>query len=148
MIGDAIASFNPIYGQGMSVAALEELVLHNALAIERDGFESRYFEQVADVVDTAWKLAIGADFAFPQTECSKPRETDLVGWHFSRLIQRSHTDGDLTARLFRVLALEEPPSALFSPGVLWRVFSPFPRYDATGGGWSDHDWETVESRQD
>jgi 2-polyprenyl-6-methoxyphenol hydroxylase-like FAD-dependent oxidoreductase len=65
--GDAIASFNPVYGQGMSVAALEALELHHALADGLGGVGPRFFERASDVVDTAWSLAVGADAQFAET---------------------------------------------------------------------------------
>lgn len=79
VVGDAIASFNPVYGQGMSVAALQALVLHHTLASEeREGIADRFFERATDVVDPAWMLAVGADFQFAETVGPKPRGTDLV----------------------------------------------------------------------
>lgn len=66
--GDAIASFNPVYGQGMSVAALDAVTLHHALADGGlAGLGPRFFDRASDVVDVAWQLAVGADLEFPQT---------------------------------------------------------------------------------
>jgi 2-polyprenyl-6-methoxyphenol hydroxylase-like FAD-dependent oxidoreductase len=125
VVGDAVASYNPIYGQGISVAALQALVLHHVLAAEgRERLAPRFFERAAEVVDVAWLMAVGADFGFPETTGPKPRGTDLVGRYLSELTRRAHRDGELRDALFRVIMMERPPSTLFRPGVLWRVFRP------------------------
>lgn len=125
VIGDAIASFNPIYGQGMSVAALEALVLHQTLATGgREDLALRFFDRADEVIDTAWSLATGSDFAFPQTTGPKPRGTDLINWYLTRLVQKAHTDSSLSSAFFRVLTMEQPPTTLMRPRSLWRVFKP------------------------
>lgn len=125
VVGDAIASYNPVYGQGMSVAALEALVLHQTLSTGgREGFALRFFDGAEAVVDVAWLLATGSDLEFPQTTGPKPRGTDFVGRYLSRLTRRAHADGALANDFFRVLSMERPPTSLFRPGVLWRVFGP------------------------
>ncbi|WP_232703099.1 FAD-dependent oxidoreductase [Halobacterium wangiae] len=125
VVGDALASFNPVYGQGMSVAALEALQLHHALAAEgtRD-LPRRFFGRAADVVDGAWLLAVGADFAFPQTEGERPRGTDLFDRYRSRLVRTAHSDGEVASAYGRVLTMEDPPTSLLRPSVLWRVLRP------------------------
>jgi 2-polyprenyl-6-methoxyphenol hydroxylase-like FAD-dependent oxidoreductase len=123
--GDAVASFNPVYGQGISVAALEALVLHHVLADGgRTRLGERYFDRVSPVVDIAWTMAVGADFQFPQTTGPKPRGADLVARYLSRLTRRAHTDGRLRDALFRVIMMERDPTTLLRPGVLWRVLRP------------------------
>lgn len=125
VVGDGIASFNPIYGQGMSVAAFEAIQLHHALV--ENGLKDlarRYFDRVAETVDIAWNLAVGSDHQFPETEGPKPRGTDILNWYLSRFVQRAHTDGELWDDFFRVQMMEIPPTALFRPRNIWRVFKP------------------------
>ncbi len=122
--GDAVASFNPIYGQGMSIAALDALQLHHTLAGGLSNLESRFFDRVGDVVDTVWRMTVGADFEFPATEGPKPPGTDLSNRYVSRVIDTAHTDGHVADRFARVLRLEQPPTALLAPSVLWRVATP------------------------
>lgn len=123
--GDAVASFNPIYGQGMSVAALDALHLHHALAAGgRATLAPRFFDRVASVVDTVWRITVGADFVFPRTTGPKPPGTDAVNRYLSRLVRTAHTDGTVAERYFRVLRLERPPTALLTPYVLGRVLLP------------------------
>lgn len=125
VIGDAIASFNPIYGQGMSVAALEALLLHHTLATDdAENLALRFFERVEEIVDVAWSMAVGADFEFPQTAGPKPRGADLLNRYMSRLTRKAHTDGELREALFRVFAMEYHPSSLLRPGIAWRVLGP------------------------
>jgi 2-polyprenyl-6-methoxyphenol hydroxylase-like FAD-dependent oxidoreductase len=125
VVGDAIASFNPIYGQGMSVAALEALELHHALAAgDVAALGRRFFGRVAETVDAPWSVAVGGDFDFPRTTGSKPRGTDLVNRYLARLLRKAHTDGELREALYRVFMMEDPPGALFSPGVAGRVLKP------------------------
>jgi 2-polyprenyl-6-methoxyphenol hydroxylase-like FAD-dependent oxidoreductase len=125
VIGDAIASFNPVYAQGMSVAALEALVLHHTLAAGgREELAPRFFDRAEAVIDVAWTMAVGADFGFARTTGPKPRGTDLFNWYVSRLTRKAHTDGELRHAFYRAIVMERPPTSLLRPGVVWRVFAP------------------------
>lgn len=123
--GDAIASFNPVYGQGMSVAALDALVLHHALADGGlNGLAPRFFGAAAEVVGIAWRLAVGRDFEFAPTTGPKPTGTDLFNRYVAELLRRAHSDGVLTDAFYRVFRLERPYTALLRPGIVRRVLSP------------------------
>lgn len=122
--GDAVASFNPIYGQGMSVAALDALHLHHALAGGLDRLALRFFRRASETLDTVWRLTVGADFEFPETTGPKPRGTALVNRYVGRVVETAHDDPLVADRFARVLRLEQPPSALFAPDVLGRVLAP------------------------
>jgi 2-polyprenyl-6-methoxyphenol hydroxylase-like FAD-dependent oxidoreductase len=125
VVGDAIASYNPVYGQGMSVAALHALVLHHTLADNGlGGLAVQFFDEAERVIDTAWLMAVGADFQFPQTTGPRPRGAGLMGWYLSRLTKKAHTDEELAEHLFRVIMMEKPPTSLFRPGVMGRVLRP------------------------
>jgi 2-polyprenyl-6-methoxyphenol hydroxylase-like FAD-dependent oxidoreductase len=125
VVGDAVASFNPVYGQGMSVAALEALQFHRALGLGGlDGLAPRYFDRAASVVDTAWTMAVGADAQFSATPESPSRSADLFARYLSRLRRRAHSDPDLRVALMRVISMEQSPASLLRPGVLARVLGP------------------------
>ena len=125
VLGDAIASYNPVYGQGISVAALEALVLHHALA---EGglvdLPRRFFEAVRPVVDGAWRVSAGSDFQFPETTGPRPRGVGVLQPYLSRLTRKARTDGRLRDALFRVFTMERPPRSLLRPGVAGRVLRP------------------------
>lgn len=125
VIGDAIASFNPIYGQGMSVAALEALHLHQTLDRSPVGpLAPAFFDRVAGTVDLVWRMTVGADFGFPETTGPAPSGTAIRGWYLDRLIRTAHEDGLATDAFARVLRLEHPPRRLLRPSILRRVLSP------------------------
>src|SRR3954468_9192738 len=70
---DAVCSFNPIYGQGMTVAALEALLLRRLLASGdpaglggTDQLARRFFAGAAKVIDGPWSIAVGTDLRFRQ----------------------------------------------------------------------------------
>jgi 2-polyprenyl-6-methoxyphenol hydroxylase-like FAD-dependent oxidoreductase len=79
-LGDSICSFNPIYGQGMSVAVLEAVALGECIDTHDQGeaMVRAFYKQAAKIVATPWAIAVGADFAYP--ECTGPKRpgTDLV----------------------------------------------------------------------
>jgi 2-polyprenyl-6-methoxyphenol hydroxylase-like FAD-dependent oxidoreductase len=133
VVGDAMTSFNPVYGQGMSVAALEALQLHHALVDGLDGLAARYFDRAASVVDTAWAMAVGADAQFAETTGPTPRGASLFARYLSRLQRRAHDDPDLRVALMRVISMELPPTTLFRPRVLARVLAPIGLGSGRGG---------------
>ena len=67
VFGDAICSFNPIYGQGMSVAALQAEELEKSLAASGDDLAKVFFRRAAKVVDIPWSMAVGSDLRIPET---------------------------------------------------------------------------------
>lgn len=120
--GDAIASFNPIYGQGMSVATLDALALHHALADGRLGaLGPRFFVAAAPAIDAVWRMAVGGDFRFGETAGPKPRGTDLFNWYVGKLVRRAQSDGDLADAYLRVFRLERSATSLLRPGIVRRV---------------------------
>lgn len=125
VVGDAIASFNPIYGQGMSVAALEALILHHALASGgREDLPLRFFDRAESVIDDAWQIAVGGDFKFPQTEGSKPLGTDVFNRYMARLARSAHSDGVLSDAFIRMVLFEKPYTSLLHPSIARRVLLP------------------------
>lgn len=124
-IGDAIASFNPVYGQGMSVAALQALGLHHTLAEHDPGhLTGPFYRRIAGIIDGAWNMAAGGDFAFPQTRGDKPRGTDVVNRYITRLQRKAQHDRQLADTFRRVSVMQLPPTAVFRPQTAWRVLRP------------------------
>jgi 2-polyprenyl-6-methoxyphenol hydroxylase-like FAD-dependent oxidoreductase len=123
VMGDAICSFNPFYGQGMSVAALEALTLERCLAENTppERLWRRFFRAISGIVDTPWAIAAGSDFAFPGVTGRKPAGTDLVNWYLDRVHKAAATDRDVCRVFFDVANLLAPASTLFRPSVVARV---------------------------
>ena len=70
VIGDAFCAFNPIYGQGMSAAAMEAVQLGDFLTKAQgdlDGVAQRFIRSMPSVVSSAWMLATGEDLRWPTT---------------------------------------------------------------------------------
>ena len=63
VVGDSLASFNPVYGQGMSVAALEAVALARQLSRERLPPSHVVMRELAKIVDVPWQLAGAVDHA-------------------------------------------------------------------------------------
>ncbi len=120
-IGDAICSFNPIYGQGMTVAALEAVVLARCLEKGTRRLTPRYLRAAARAADTAWQLATAADLALPFVEGPRPLSQRVIGAYVERMRERAEEDGELSAALMRAGALVDPPTRLFRPAVARRI---------------------------
>jgi 2-polyprenyl-6-methoxyphenol hydroxylase-like FAD-dependent oxidoreductase len=123
VLGDAVSSFNPVYGQGMSSAALQAAELDKVLSEQANEkpLWKRFFKRAAKVVDNPWQLAVGADFNFPTTQGKKQPGTDLINAYITRLMKVSNHDAVVCLALMKVMNLLEPPASLFQPGILRRV---------------------------
>jgi len=119
--GDSVCSFNPIYGQGMSVAALEAKALQAQLRHGTDPSARSWFRQIAGVIDTAWQLAVGADLAVEAIEGRRPIPVRILNRYLFRLQAAAVHDPRLTAQLIRVVGLVDPPARLLHPTMSWPV---------------------------
>jgi len=124
VLGDAFASFNPIYGQGMTSAALQAQALDEILKRRRSlhGLWRPFFRGAAKVVDTPWQLAVGEDFRYPEAEGKKSIWTDWLNAYVLRVHIATHHDQEVYAQFLRVMNLLDPPASLLSPRILWRVW--------------------------
>ena len=124
MLGDAVCSFDPIYGQGMTSAARQAAVLgrclHSACAIDV-GFARRYHKSLAAVVAAPWSVAVGGDFAYPGTTGPKPIGTDLVNRYIRRVTIAAQHDDRIARGFNEVVAMVRRPESLLAPAFVLRA---------------------------
>lgn len=121
VFGDAICSFNPIYGQGMSVAALQAQALAAALRSGSDGLAKRFFTAAAKVVDNPWLMAVGGDLRYPDVEGPRSAMGNFVNWYLGKLHIAARKDPELTLAFHTVANLLADPPTLLKPNVAYRV---------------------------
>ncbi|MFC0003784.1 FAD-dependent oxidoreductase [Micromonospora siamensis] len=122
-VGDAVASFNPIYGQGMSSAGLHASCLSAYL---RSGADPRrpareFFALQRVVVDAAWDMSTSADLARPSVTAPRPRGYRLSRWVSNQIVAASVTDPTIARRFDAVVEMRSHPRSLASPAVLARA---------------------------
>lgn len=119
--GDALCSFNPIYGQGMSVAALEAAELARWLRAGAPPSPAAWFDAIAPTVDAAWQMATGADLAVKRVEGRRAPSVRCSGAYLARLQAAASHDPVLSRRMTRAASLLDPPQALLGPTTAARV---------------------------
>ncbi|MEV4561745.1 FAD-dependent oxidoreductase [Kitasatospora sp. NPDC049285] len=124
-VGDASCTFNPVYGQGMSVAALGARALrdivrrhqHIGPAAARDARDA-----IAAVTKNPWVMSSSEDVRFPATTGGPTGRMVRTQHRFlDRVLARATTDPKVTEAFHTVSSLVEPPTALFRPSVLGAV---------------------------
>ncbi len=122
VMGDAVCSFNPLYGQGMTSSAIQAEALERCLASDAGtNLALRLFAEAAKPIDTAWQMAISEDFRFPEVTGPRPAGLEL-GNRYVGMVHRAVTrDPQVYSRFLRVMNLLDPPSTLFRPGTVLRV---------------------------
>jgi len=120
-VGDAICSFNPVYAQGMTVAALEAQLLQECLRQGTDQLQRRYFRATAKTVCNAWQLATGADLSLPEIAGPRPAPVRIANRYVQRVQAAARTDPLVAQRLARVVGLIDAPSRLLRPEIATRV---------------------------
>ncbi|MGH3541777.1 MAG: FAD-dependent oxidoreductase [Mycobacterium sp.] len=121
VFGDAICSFNPVYGQGMSVAALQAITLRDCLIWGDGDLGRRFFRAAAKPIGAVWQMAAGADLALPQVEGRRSVSIRLSNWYADRVLAAAASDPVVTERFVRVMALVDPPARLLTPSLIARV---------------------------
>jgi 2-polyprenyl-6-methoxyphenol hydroxylase-like FAD-dependent oxidoreductase len=121
--GDALSSFNPVYGQGMTVAALEALVLREVLDEGPRDLARRFFRRVARLIDSPWDIAAGSDLRLPLVPGPRPLRVRLVNAHVARVQAAASVDPVVGRAFLRVANLVDPPGSLLRPTLVARVLA-------------------------
>jgi len=127
VLGDAISSFNPVYGQGMSAAALQVQAFQQLLRARvtasqgLDGLAQAFFAQAAEIIETPWTLAANQDFAYAQTQGDRPPDLEERTQYFMAVDALTAEDNEVYRLLFEVLNLAKPLSILREEPLRGRV---------------------------
>jgi len=145
VIGDAYCGFNPIYGQGITVAALEALILRRLLSTTEDratedratedratedratedraaGLARGYFQAAGKLVDEAWETSAASDLRFPEVEGGRRRGAGLLNAYGEKFRAAASVDPALGETFLRVANMADKPAKLLSPRTVLRVF--------------------------
>jgi len=131
--GDAVAAFNPVYGQGMSVAALSALAIDRCLREQRSmhptgdlhGLAQRVQIQIGKVVAGPWQLASGTDLRWATTEkaAALPRSMRLRQRYLDQVLRTTLTDATVAEAFVHVQHMIAPLTRLFRPDIMLRVLA-------------------------
>ena len=117
-IGDTFCSFNPLFGQGMTSAALQVEGLREALSHRAErreplaGLAQEFLRKAAEIAGIAWAQAAEFDFQYPQTSGERPPlDADTVRYH-KHLGALIREDIEVQRQFNRVLHLLDPPKTL------------------------------------
>jgi len=142
LVGDAVCAFNPVYGQGMTTAALSALTLDASLQKELQsrkvsnlkGFSRRFQKQLSKVISDPWLMATSEDFRWEITEGGKPSLiTKWMYLYMDKVISQMAIDSDIYKSFSEVMHMVQPPSYLLQPTVMLRVLkNSFPQKKLVG----------------
>ncbi|APR76530.1 putative secreted protein [Minicystis rosea] len=128
VVGDALCSFNPIYGQGMTAAALDALTLGSCLREHRQsagndlkGLAARFHQEVSRVIDVFWTMTTGEDFRYPEIEGDRPPGYAMMKWYLGRVHEVAKRDTEVTGNFFRAMHMLESPNVLLQPRMVLRM---------------------------
>ncbi len=125
-IADSICRFNPLFGQGMSVAAMEAVVLGQLLAKRvkssdpLDGLGRDFLAAIQETLDAPWSVAV-SDFVYPHTTGERPPDLAQRLQYSQALLRLAAQDADVHKLMVEVTQLLKPQSALREPALAERV---------------------------
>jgi len=129
VLGDAVCCFNPVYGQGMTVSAVEAEILDQALVGAKasggiePGFGQRWFRKIQPAVDAAWDSVLVEDYRFPELAGRRSVRVRALQWYLERVHRATYRSPTVTEQFYRVVSFLDPPTSLFRPRVLAEVFA-------------------------
>jgi len=121
VFADAVCSFNPVYAQGMTVAANEAMVLQSCLAEGAEGLARRFFAGIVPVIDGPWKVAVGNDMRLPHVDGEGTAMDRFINWYIGKLHIAARGDAELSVAFLRVVNMIAPPTTLLHPRMALRI---------------------------
>ncbi|MFD8597605.1 FAD-dependent oxidoreductase [Kitasatospora sp. NPDC059646] len=125
--GDAICSLNPIYGAGMTVAALQAAALRECLADGTRDLPRRFYRSAAKALRLPWLFSTLADRSMPQVPGTRPAFAALLGKSFRATMRAAATDPEVAAAVWNAVSLTASPAALARPRVVAATLRNWPR---------------------
>ncbi len=123
VLGDAACSINPLYRQGMTVAAQQALVLREHLQYGMPA-PLVFAKEVSAALDVPWNMAAGADLGLAGLSGACSEDVEVSAAFLARVRTGATRDPVLTKALLRVTHLLDSPETLMTPGIVARAMGP------------------------
>jgi 2-polyprenyl-6-methoxyphenol hydroxylase-like FAD-dependent oxidoreductase len=122
--GDALCRFNPVFGQGMSVAAQEAVILDRLLTegVPMERLARDFFAAIQGTIATPWGVAV-SDFVYPATRGVRPADIEQRLQYGVALTKLAAQDPEVHRLTAEVSQLLKPQAALRDPALTARVIS-------------------------
>jgi 2-polyprenyl-6-methoxyphenol hydroxylase-like FAD-dependent oxidoreductase len=121
VLGDAVCSFNPIYGQGMTIASIEALILRDCLLRGDAALPQRFHRAAAKKIRVAWQTAVGSDLALPEVAGKRSMWMRVSNALVDRVLTAAETDAFVAQEFLRVTGMVEGPSRMLRPSFVFHV---------------------------
>jgi 2-polyprenyl-6-methoxyphenol hydroxylase-like FAD-dependent oxidoreductase len=127
VLGDAACAFNPVFGQGITTAALDAMLLDTCLGrqerhhrtAELTGLGARFQKRLAKLNSAPWLLATSEDLRVRETVGASATPRTRFMHRYLDQVTLLTTKRRSTARTFmEVVSMIKAPPALFRPGIL------------------------------
>ncbi|MGG0240654.1 NAD(P)/FAD-dependent oxidoreductase [Bacillus rhizoplanae] len=126
VIGDAHCRFDPVFGQGISVAAMEALELERCLRenkhLEKD-FTYKFHKSISKLIATPWEMTTTEAFRISNIKGDRPLMQPFKQWYTKKVYRLSAFNPEIYIRLVNVMNLIRSPLHLFHPKVLFAIFT-------------------------
>ncbi|ALC83914.1 MULTISPECIES: FAD-dependent oxidoreductase [Bacillus] len=126
IIGDAHCRFDPLFGQGMSVAAMQALELKSSLLQTKKadkGFSQSLHKKISKIIDVPWEMATTEALRHPEVKGARTFVQPYKQWYSKRVYELSASEPEIYIRLVRVINLIRSPLHLYHPKVLFPILT-------------------------
>ena len=124
VLGDAFCVLNPVFGQGMSIAALESVALGEEIARLRrkrggslDGLAKRFFKRASGIVALPWLVSTTEDLRFAQTTGKRSVIVDFLNLYKSQLLELCSTNAHIQREFLKLVHMKNDLPSLLLPAV-------------------------------
>ncbi|GHB68489.1 hypothetical protein GCM10010347_43330 [Streptomyces cirratus] len=124
-IGDALCVFNPVYGQGLTVAAIEADALGSLLRRRCSagtglaGLSQEYLRTAAGIIKVPWSLSTTSDLMW--SPAGQPLAARFAHWYNQQVFALARHDADVWTRFVKVANMTAPSSLLMHPSVVAKI---------------------------
>ncbi len=124
VVGDAFCRVDPVFAQGMSLAAMEAIALRGLLSkrLSKKDLTKKFHRKISRIIDMPWLIALTEDFRFSTTNGPKPAGLRLLQWFVKKVSLACSHDEKVYAQFIKVLHLKSHPFSLANPRLLARIF--------------------------
>ena len=120
--GDSICRIDPVFGQGMSIAALEALAIRKYFAVAKNNSLKRLQVKLSKIIAPVWSMVLCEDLRYPGVKGKKPFGLKFQQWYVKKIFLLSAKNKSIYQDFVKVMNLVSPATILFKPATLKEVF--------------------------